>query len=468
MNKPFKMFRSFGAKVAAAFILLMCFSAAVSNLLIYEYSINMQFDQLKDKLVTVAQTVAMTIDAEALQNIPMSKDGLISPQYKAVEAELLKMKEVIPSIAYIYILKNTGKDSILQFIIDIHPGSNTSDILPAIPGEEYDAQPYPELLKAFSSPIADKKMISDKWGVFLSGYSPIHDKNGNVIAVLGIDMTADDVYNAEKETKKRAILVLVLGILLSVVFGLLIAGRVARPVKKLVDATRRISSGDLKYKVDIKGSDEIGELARSFNKMGADLHKAREALLSYFYRAVQSLIRVLEARDPYTRGHSDRVAEYTVKIAHKMGISENKIELLREAALLHDIGKLGIQEMILSKKSVLTDEDWHAIKKHPEIGEEILRPVSLDTELLAIVRGHHERFDGKGYPDGLKGNDIGIPTAIVAAADSYDAMVSNRAYRHKSITREDAIIQLKANRGLQFNPEVIDAFVSVLEEERIK
>ncbi|MDD5136358.1 MAG: HD-GYP domain-containing protein, partial [Candidatus Omnitrophica bacterium] len=175
------------------------------------------------------------------------------------------------------------------------------------------------------------------------------------------------------------------------------------------------------------------------------------------------LVRVLEARDPATKGHSDRVAQFSVAIAEKMSLPKDRIELLREAALLHDIGKLGIQEMILNKKAVLSDEDWHLIKKHPEIGEEILKPVSLDTELLAVVRGHHERYDGKGYPDGLEGEKIDILTAIVAVADSYDAMTSNRAYQ-KNMTKSEALEQLKANRGLQFNPKAVDAFVKVLEK----
>jgi putative nucleotidyltransferase with HDIG domain len=172
----------------------------------------------------------------------------------------------------------------------------------------------------------------------------------------------------------------------------------------------------------------------------------------------------LEAKDPYTRGHSDRVAEYSVKIAEKMGLPADKVEMLGEAALLHDIGKLGIQEMVLTKKAVLTDEDWRLIRKHPEIGEEILKPVSLDQELLAIVRGHHERYDGNGYPDRLSGENIDILTAIVAAADSYDAMTSKRAYKN-TMTEAEAIEELKSNSGLQFNPNVVDAFVKVLKEK---
>jgi putative nucleotidyltransferase with HDIG domain len=276
-------------------------------------------------------------------------------------------------------------------------------------------------------------------------------------------MTANDVYALELEVKKRAILVLVFGIFLSLIVGLLLAGRVASPIKKLLEGTRHISSGDLQHKVDVKGSDEIAELADSFNRMGANLFKAREALLTYFYRAVQSLIRVLEARDAYTSGHSDRVAEYSVRIAKEMGLSGKKIDLLRNAALLNDIGKLGVHEIILNKNT-LTDEDRTQIRKHPAIGEEILRPISIDEELLAVVREHHERWDGKGYPDGLGGDKINELASIVAAADSYDAMTSNRPYQ-KNKTMDEAIEQLEVNRGTQFNPKVIDAFIKVLKNK---
>ncbi|MDD5427647.1 MAG: HD domain-containing protein [Candidatus Omnitrophica bacterium] len=464
MNKRFIFFRSFRAKVTAALILLVCFSAVLSNFLIYEYSLKTQFNQLRDKLMTVARAVAMTIDPRPLADIPMDRSAQASPQYRVIETELLKMRSVMPSLAYMYILKKTETPGILQFVIDIHPGSYAAGAEPAVPGEKYDARPYPELLKAFDAPAADRKMISDKWGVFLSGYSPIRDGDGNVIAVLGIDMAADDVYAAEKETERRAFFVLILGILLSATFGFIIAGRVVSPVKKLVEGTRHISSGDLKYKVPAKGSDEIAELADSFNKMGANLFKAREALLDYFYRAVQSLIRILEARDPSTKGHSDRVAGYAVKIAESMGVSKERIELLREAALLHDIGKLGIHEMILSKK-VLSDEDWHAIRKHPAIGAEILKPVCLDPELLSVIKEHHERYDGKGYPDGLSGGKISLLAAIVSVADSYDAMISDRGYQ-KTMDKAEAIAQLSANSGSQFDPEVVRAFIKVLEKDR--
>ncbi|MDD5137008.1 MAG: HAMP domain-containing protein, partial [Candidatus Omnitrophica bacterium] len=282
--KRFVFFRSFRAQITATLIILMCFSGALSNLLIYEYSLKAQLNQLRGKLMIIAQAIAMSLDPQAIAEIPVNKDGVDSSQYQATEAKLLKLKELVPSLAYIYILKKTEEDNILQFVIDIHPGSYVSSVATALPGEEYDAKPYPELLKAFNGePAADKNMITDKWGVFLSGYAPIYDKSGKTVAVLGIDMTANDVYHIEKEMERRAVFVLALGILLSALIGLIIAGRVVSPVKKLVEGTRHIASGDLRYKVGVRGSDEIRELANSFNKMGANLYRARQALLNYFY-----------------------------------------------------------------------------------------------------------------------------------------------------------------------------------------
>jgi putative nucleotidyltransferase with HDIG domain len=216
--------------------------------------------------------------------------------------------------------------------------------------------------------------------------------------------------------------------------------------------------------VKVENPDEIGELASAFNMMSSSLYKSKSALLNYFYQIAQSLIRASEARDHYSKGHSDRVAKYSEQIARKMGLPENKIGLLRNAALLHDIGKFGIQEAILNKSSDLTDEDVEIIRKHPVIGEDILKPVSLDRELLAVVREHHERYDGTGYPDKLRGSEIDMLASIVSVADSYDAMTSHRAYR-KNLTKGEAIAQLKQSSGTQFDPKVVESFIEVLNSQ---
>lgn len=321
------------------------------------------------------------------------------------------------------------------------------------------------MMKGFLSPSADRKIVKDKWGIFLSGYAPIKNDKGESVAILGVDMSARDVYDLQKEVKKRALLVLLLGIILSVLLGTFISLRVTKPVKKLVEGTRRISKGDLDYRVKTGGSDEMSELADSFNKMTEKLSAARNELFNYFYRVAQTLVRVLEAKDQYTKGHSDRVADYAQMLAVEMGLPQNRIRLLKEAALLHDIGKMGVETMILRKNSALTAEEGDIIHKHPAIGEDILKPVSLDKDVLAVIRGHHERYDGKGYPDKLKGDDINIMAAIVSVVDAYDAMTSNRPYM-KNMTKTEAMEQLKRNSGTQFNPKAVDAFIKVLEKEK--
>lgn len=462
MKEKIAIFRSFRFKLTMLMIFLMIFSGALSNFGVYEYSLRSQLEQLRDKLMTIAQAVTLTIDADSVLQIPLNPEGDKSGAYKNVEEKLLRVKKLAPSIAYIYVFEKSGKKGIFRFAIDIHPGNYKAELPPAKPGDYYDASRFPELLAAFNGPHADRKIVVDEWGIFLSGYAPIRDSSGNVIAVLGIDMSAEDVYNLQKAVRYRAIAVLTLGVIVSLLLGSLASDKVTSRIEKLTEGIRRISSGDLAYEVKVKGKDEISELARSFNHMAKRLFAAKRSLVNYFYRVVQSLIRALEAKDAYTRGHSDRVAEYSEKIARMMGLAPNKIELLKESALLHDIGKLGIQETVLNKKMDLTEDEQQMIRKHPVIGEKILEPVSLDKEMLAVVRGHHERYDGKGYPDGLAGDKIDIMAAIVAVADSYDAMISHRVYR-TDLSLDEALDQLKKNSGLQFNPAVVDAFIKVME-----
>lgn len=465
IKKAFSVFNSFRFRVTILFVLLMFLSGVVSNFLVYDYALKSQMKQLRDKLMVIAQMIALNVDTESLLEIPLNEKGVDTPQYKRIESKLAQIRGVAPSIAYVYILTKTERECVFKFMIDMHPSDYKSVNPPAKPGEEYNCSYFPEMMKAFSAPSADTKLVKDKWGVFLSGYAPIKDRYGKTVAILGIDATASDVYNMQREVRKRAGAVLLLGIILSIFVGILISGRVTKPVKKLVEGTRHISAGELDYRVRIRGSDEIRELADSFNRMASRLSVAHRELLNYFYRVAQSLIRSLEAKDQYTRGHSDRVAKYAEKIARKLGIDEKKIEILKEAALLHDIGKVGIQDALLHKDTTLSDEERGELRKHPIIGENILKPVSPDAEILNAVRHHHERYDGTGYPDKLKGDEIDLLAAIVGVADSYDAMTSHRAYM-KNHSKDEAIEQLRRNSGTQFNPRVVEVFIDILEKEK--
>jgi response regulator RpfG family c-di-GMP phosphodiesterase len=179
-----------------------------------------------------------------------------------------------------------------------------------------------------------------------------------------------------------------------------------------------------------------------------------------FMNAVTALALALDAKDEYTSGHSGRVSEISVVIAKEMAMPENAVEKIRLAGLIHDIGKIGVKEAVLNKPGKLTSEEFEHIKTHPAIGERILKPIVEEREILDMVRLHHERFDGRGYPDGLSGEQIPVGAAIMALADAYDAMTSDRPYR-KSLGNAIAVEEIKKGSGTQFPPNVVAAFLRV-------
>lgn len=460
-----RLFTSFQTKVTMVLVLSLFFCAGLSNYLIYQFSLDSQLEQLRDKLAMLAQTAALMVDADELKQVPLNREGVFSLQYKSIAEKLNQIKLANPTLQYIYTLAPTEKEGIWQFIVDPNPASAKKEVT-SYPGDKYIASRFPEMLEGLKSSSADKQLMVDEWGVTLSGYAPIRDKAGNTVAVLGVDISAEDVYLVQEEVRLRAAFVLMVGFFLSISLGLLVSRRISKPIKRLIEGTRRVATGDLQFKVAEKGDDEIGELARSFNQMAQKLFESRQKLHDYFYRVMQSLIRILEAKDTYTRGHSDRVADYAEQIALSMGFSKEKAELLKRTAELHDIGKLAIPESILTKKERLTDEEWKIIQEHPVVGEDILKPAMLDEEMLVVIRSHHERYDGKGYPDKIIGDNINIFSQIIAVADAYDAMTSPRAYR-PAMSQQKAVEELRKNAGTQFNTHVVEVFLKLLQSRAV-
>lgn len=184
-----------------------------------------------------------------------------------------------------------------------------------------------------------------------------------------------------------------------------------------------------------------------------------------YIQTVDTLMRAMEARDKYTEGHSQRVAEIAENIARILKYSDSKLERLHMAALLHDVGKIGIDDNILNKPGRLTNEEYEIIKSHPEIGYNILKDIKNLQDILPIVRNHHERYDGKGYPDGKSGDDLNLDVFIVQLADSIDAMSTDRPYR-KALSEEEIMAEINRFRGSQFHPKVVDAYTKILEQHK--
>ena len=191
-------------------------------------------------------------------------------------------------------------------------------------------------------------------------------------------------------------------------------------------------------------------------KVAEQAQKIRTAFLN----SITALVYALEAKDEYSSGHSQRVAEISVAIAAELGLSKPEIEQIRLAGLIHDIGKIGVKEAVLNKPGKVTDKEFQHILSHSSIGEHILTPIVEDEVILKAVRHHHERYDGDGYPDGLAGEKIPLAARILAVADTYDAIISGRPYRAAQ-SIQAACDEIKHNRASQFDPKVVEAFLRV-------
>ncbi len=459
------LWNSFQGKVTTVLIGATLILLALNSVFVHQMALNAQFQQLRHQLTVVARTAAASVDVDALTSIPMGREGVNTPGYISIRTKLEQIRRDNPEIAFIYTMAPTTRSGIWQFIVDADPIQKRREGITAFPGDKYDASRFPEMMRALSEASADTRLLRDEWGFTLSGYAPIRAKDGKTVAILGVDMLAQDVYNTQRAVHFSTLALLLFGLVMSVLMGLFISRRITGPVKELADGTRRVSEGDLTHKVIVSGTDEIARLAADFNAMADGLREARQKNNAYFYAVIQSMVRIVEAKDEYTRGHSERVAEYAVKIARRMGFPPKELDTLRHVAVLHDIGKLGIRDVILNKPEKLTAEEWEIVRMHPVTGEDILRPVFLDPRMLEIVRSHHERPDGKGYPDGLVADAIHVFAQIISVADSYDAMTSSRSYRSLPLSHKAAVQELLKYKGAQFSANVVDIFCQILKED---
>lgn len=253
---------------------------------------------------------------------------------------------------------------------------------------------------------------------------------------------------------RGAAAILCVGVAFAFIGSRLLTRDILMPIQLFYEKMAEVKNGYLRSGVSDLFSDEFSRLVSGFNHMlrGLKIQAERnnQLLESYF----STLAAALDARDPYTAGHSERVAEYAVRIGTLANLPEGEIQDLRKSALLHDIGKIGIKDAVLLKEGKLTDEEWKQIKQHPVLGEAILKqiePVDAMASFLPGVRSHHERYDGAGYPDGLAGEEIPLFGRIIAVADAFDAMTSDRPYR-KGMDEEKAIAILEEGGGTQWDP----------------
>lgn len=251
------------------------------------------------------------------------------------------------------------------------------------------------------------------------------------------------------------------------ILGLTVQAVVCAP---LVTHTGVIGALYLDNRMDLVSYDEmdVEVLAAFANQAAIALENARlcESLQQSYHETLQALVNTIEAKDQYTMGHTQRVKKYALGLARELGFEQARLERLGLAAELHDIGKIGVSEGVINKPGMLTDLEYENMKDHVLFGEKILKPIAYLSDILPWVRGHHERWDGKGYPDGLKGEECPLEARILAIADAFDAMTSQRSY-NKPLTFEDAVERVVKSGGEHFDPKLVDAFARYMRNSTI-
>ncbi|MGO8795510.1 MAG: HD domain-containing phosphohydrolase [Candidatus Sulfotelmatobacter sp.] len=304
----------------------------------------------------------------------------------------------------------------------------------------------------------------------LGTYSPVTPLDWAVV----VQKPQLEAYRGVLEMQRKARLLALAAVLLSILVSIIAARRITNPLQILAESGRALARGDFSQRVHVRSRTEIGELAATFNTMSKELERfvedlkmAAEENRALFLGSIQMLAGAVDEKDPYTRGHSDRVTRYSLLIGKELNLPSPFLETLQISAQLHDVGKIGIEDHILKKPGALTAEEFEVMKTHTTKGANILRPVTQLAEMLPGIELHHEALDGRGYPYGLKGDQIPLLARVIAVADTFDALTTNRPYQ-TAHTPEEALKIIENLADKRLDPEAIAALMAVYARGEIR
>ena len=281
------------------------------------------------------------------------------------------------------------------------------------------------------------------------------------LGVMGVALGETFLVSTTKVTRLQITLMTGLLLLLVIMFGVNLSILITHPIMQLVDASKKVKAGDLDINVKTVSKDELALLTENFNQMIKSMRDSKYQIIASYDSTLEGWSKALEYRNEETKGHTDRVLELMVKAARGLGIEESKMEHIRRGALLHDIGKMGIPDMILNKPHALTEEEQQIMQRHPVYACEMLKDIEFLKPALTIPYCHHEHWDGSGYPQGLKGEEIPLEARIFALVDAWDAITTDRPYR-KAMTREEAVNTIRSEIGTHFDPGIAERFLKLV------
>jgi HD-GYP domain-containing protein (c-di-GMP phosphodiesterase class II) len=307
----------------------------------------------------------------------------------------------------------------------------------------------------------------------LGSYATAELDRNSLLGVIAIQDESAALASV-REMRNQVFFVSLIAATLALLCGFYFADKLTRPVRELAAGAMRIAGGDFSRRVKVVGRTELGELGSSFNQMTdqievfvQDLQRSADENRELFLGTVKALAAAIDGKDPYTRGHSERVSRFSVATAEGLGLSDDEIEKIRVSALLHDVGKIGIDDRVLKKPSALDDDEFEIMKTHPQKGYKIMSQIPAMREFLPGMYMHHEMINGQGYPQGLKGDELPMQARVVSVADTFDAMTTERPYQ-AAMELEAALTRLKSFVGTRYDPRVVAAFIAACEAGKIR
>ncbi len=303
-------------------------------------------------------------------------------------------------------------------------------------------------------------------GLVLGSMAPVGTQGWSVL----MERSAAEAYAPVRRNKVRTLGLTALAAVVALGIGFLLSRRLIIPLQGLADTSSKIAEGNLAVRATVRGEDELAKLGNNFNDMAGNIEalvrKLKHALRQnqeLFLETIRTLAAAIDAKDPYTRGHSERVASYSMALSRHLGLKQEEVFRIHIAAILHDVGKLGVKDGILNKPGGLSDDEFEIMRQHPAIGAQIMSPIRMLKDIIPGIRNHHETWDGTGYPDRLKGDQIPMVARIIGIADTFDAMTTTRPYQ-QAMTLEYVLAKMRSMSGSRFDPLVIDAFLAAVEQ----
>jgi HAMP domain-containing protein len=441
------VWRRLGWRLGAAFLAVTALAILVSGGLQYRAQADGIRASLGALLLNIARTGTLLVDPALHLEVQLTR----TPDSEASRY----LRKTLAAIQ-----DANALEAPVRTLSDYEPGARRARIVVVSRGADQPGEPYalvPELVPAFERTFGEgapttTPIYRNERGTWLTAFAPIKGADGQTLAVLEVDYRADVYVAALASARRRLFWQLLAGGALAAVAGVLVARRVTGPIDRLTALARSVVEGDFTARGRVRSRDEIGMLGNVFHLMVERLSVSHRSM-------VDVLVRALEARAGEA-GALRRVARAALAIGEGLALTPAQRESLELGALLHDVGEIRTPEAVLAKAGALTVEERRLVEAHPAQGIEILETVPLLTPALDVVGGHHERWDGSGYPSGLREDAIPLTARIVAVADALDAMVHDRPYR-KARPLDEALAELRAGAGKQFDPRITEVALAI-------